>query len=471
MGKKTVNIKITAKLQFFFIRAEGLSVPPFIAGLFVSFFLMFSCATNQAFYTSTDAAVFDLNFDKAIDIIIKGQREKNAVYPEKNAVSLYLDKGLLEHYAGNYETSSNDLQFAERLIEEAYTKSITEEFFSYIVNDNIKNYPGEDFEDIYLNIFNALNYYHRGSMEGALVEIRKLSSSGGKLVMLAKKYEYTDPKSGENFYDIVQRETGLSTLPETFSVNFSNSALARFLGALFYQASGNHDAARLEFNQVQRAFSTNRNIYRNPLPAAVEESRNVPPGKARLNVLCFTGLSPIKHENVLPHFLPFHHPVLQVGFFKIPVLKNRNSIITRIEVIVNENRFKLELLEDISAVIEETFKARYSNILAKTYIRTFLKYAASDIAAIETSRKNGRDAGFLAAFAARIIMDSSESADTRMSRYLPGRSHIGGINLDPGTYDVYINYYHINELVSGEEYKNVIVKETGLNLLQSVNLK
>jgi hypothetical protein len=146
-------------------------------------------------------------------------------------------------------------------------------------------------------------------------------------------------------------------------------------------------------------------------------------------------------------------------------------LITKVEVVINGNKFALELLEDINAVIEETYNARYSNIVLKTFIRTILKYTAADIAAIETTQEQGQAVGLLAALAARGALELSESADTRMSRYLPGRAYIGGINLDPGTYSVIINYYQGNTIIAKEEYKDINVKLNTLNLLETVNLK
>jgi len=444
------------------------SIKSILFFLSTSFFI--SCAASPVAFKEMDTAVEQADFSAAIDAIVRGQEGRTTIYSKGNAVSLYLDKGLLEHYAGNYANSSNDLQFAERLIEEAFTKSITEGFFSYIFNDNTKDYPGEDFEDIYINVFNALNYYNRGSMEGALVEIRKLSSTGGKLEMLSRKYEYKDPKTGATLDDMAKNETGVNEFPQKKQVNFSNSALARYLGALFYQGAGNTDAARIEFEQINRAF-TNRDVYRHPIPSAVDAARNVPTGKARLNIISFTGLSPIKQETRTVFFLPFRHPVLRIADFKLPVLQRRPSIITRIETVVNGNKFNLELLEDMSAVIEETFNAHSSNIVLKTYIRAIIKYAAADIAAMETVKQHGDLAGFLVAAAARTALELSEGADTRMSRYLPGKAYIGGINLDPGTYSVIINYYSGNNLFASAEYKDINVKINGLNLLESVNLK
>jgi len=445
-----------------------------ISGAFFLALMALSCATSASAYLAIDQAVGHADYASAIDAVVRGQEGRNPVYNTKNAISLFLDKGLLEHYAGNYADSSNDLQRAERLIEEAYTKSISENFFSYILNDNTKEYPGEDFEDIYINVFNALNYYNRGNIEGALVEIRKLTMSSGKLDMLSRKYDYVDPNTGKSLNEMAQAETGISEMPQTKQVNFSNSALARYLSALFYLGEGNIDAARIEYDQLLAALS-NRNIYRTPIPAAIEQARDVPEGLARLNVLSFTGLSPIKQEETISYSFPFFEEAsLQFAVFKLPALTRRPSAINRIEVEVSgadSGSFNLELLEDIGVVIEDTFSARYSNILIKTYIRTLIKYAVADIAAIEVAKRQGEFAGILTAIATRTAVNISESADIRMSRYLPDKAYIGGINLDPGVYSVIINYYNGNTVIASAEYRDVAVRLDALNLLESVNLR
>jgi len=95
----------------------------------------------------------------------------------------------------------------------------------------------------------------------------------------------------------------------------------------------------------------------------------------------------------------------------------------------------------------------------------------ADIASMEATRQSGELAGVLIAAAARTALEVSESADTRMARYLPDKAYIGGINLDPGTYTVIINYYQGSRLISSEVQENVIVRQDRLNLLQSVNLR
>jgi hypothetical protein len=435
-------------------------------------FLALSCATNSNVFTGIDQSVSGSDFQAAIDVIAEAQETRRPIYSENNAILLFLDKGLLEFYAGNHRNSSLYLQEAERLIAEAYTRSITQSFLTYILNDNAREYPGEDFEDIYINVFNALNYFNRGDVEGALVEIRKLSITSGKLDMLARRHEYRDPSSGMSLEELVQREAGVGELPQRRTADFSNSALARYLAALFYLGDGNTDAARIEFDQLHRAFLTQRNIYQNPIPLAVEQARNVPEGKARLNIIGFAGLSPIKEEERVIHYFPFFRsPALHIAVFRLPALAPRPSVIDRIEVVVDgRDRFYLELLEDMGAVIRETFLVRYTNILIKTYIRTLLKYAAADIAAAELARHRGDLAGFLTAMSARLALEASESADIRMSRFLPNRAYIGGINLEPGTYNVTINFYSRNNIISSVEHRDVVVRERGLNLIDAVSL-
>jgi len=438
-------------------------------------FLFFSCATKPDYYKNIDNAVYRNEFETGIEAIKKGQEGKMPIYPEKNAVALFLDKGLLEHYAGRNGDSSKDLQEAERLIAEAYTKSITANAASYIANDNTKEYPGEDFEDIYINVFNALNYYREGDIEGALVEIRRLTESSGKLDMLGRKYEGTGPNAGEHMLEQLRKIGFLANpeLPKGKPVNFSNSALARYLSVLFYLSEGKSDDARIESEQLRAAFAANPNVYYHSFPKSAEDARTVPNGKARLNIISFTGLSPVKEEGTYQSVFPFFKsPALWQTEFKLPKFVKRPSHIDRIEVVIEGgDKFDLELLEDMGAVVEETYNARFGNLFFKTYIRILLKYAAVDIAAAKISEQGGDLAALLSAIAGKKAADATESADIRMSRYFPDKAYIGGINLDPGTYAIAVNYYSKGSVIAREEYRDIRVRVNALNLVETINLK
>jgi uncharacterized protein len=447
--------------------------------------LFLSCATVSGSYKNIDDAVYQNDFERGIAEIIIGQEKKKPIYPEKNAISLFLDKGLLEHYAGNYSSSSRDLENAERLIQEAFTKSFTAGIASYIANDNTKEFPGEDYEDIYLNMVNALNYYHNNNPEEAMVEIRKITMSNGKLDLLSKKYEEGNELATQHM-QLTLHNIGLTDIPELPTgepVLFTDSALARYLSALFYQGQGKTDDARIEFDKLNAAFTDNPKIYYHPIPESVEDAQNIPPGKARLNVLAFIGLSPIKEEKVYNQYFPFFkNNALRYTQYKLPVLVKRQSVIDRIQVkISGQKSFDLELIEDMGAVARETYNARFANILNKTYIRTIIKYATADAGATKASSKfdnvneeekeNGLFFGLAASIMGKLAADSSEAADIRMGRYFPDKAYIGGINLDPGIYSVNVTFYNQGNVVAMDDYTELYVRANTLNLIEAASLR
>jgi hypothetical protein len=446
-------------------------------GLAVSLTVAFAgCATGQKAYAGIDRAVGSSDFDKAVETLDAAQSSKKPVYPKKNEVLLRLDRGILAHYRRDFEGSAKDLGQAEKLIEDAVTKSLSAGIASYILNDNTKDYAGEDYENIYLNVFNALNYYHLGSLDDALVEARRTNE---KLRVLADTYAAINRRMTENYRASLE---GLS-VPPAKPVSFSNSALADYLGALFYRADGLYDDARVNLLQLRNAFITSPNVYRNAIPAALvlkgaeggesaEELR--PPADAnaaRVNVVCFTGLSPVKVEEDIPFILPFEYG-LDFAHLRLPALRNREDAVTAIELAVEGREpVRLELLEDIGLAIRETYNARYGAVLMKTVIRTAVKYASVYALAEAAARSSGsRNAGALTALAAKVAFDASERADTRMSRYLPAKAWVGAVNLPPGRYTAAIAYYSGGKRIASET--RVLSAERGkLNLIEGVCLK
>ncbi|MDR3173753.1 MAG: hypothetical protein LBU19_05855, partial [Treponema sp.] len=147
-------------------------LPALIAGILVS------CASAP--FELVDEDLGRAQYEKSAETLEKNRRKLYG----GDTILYYLDKGMLTHYAGLYEESSGLLQAGDRAIEEA-AKSILQTAGTYLLNDTVQDYPGEDYEDIYVNSFNALNYYHRGDLEEALVEIRRMNN---KIRNLADKY-------------------------------------------------------------------------------------------------------------------------------------------------------------------------------------------------------------------------------------------------------------------------------------------
>jgi hypothetical protein len=421
--------------------------------------LLFACATKPDVYLEIDAAVGKASFEDAIEVIEKGQDAKKPIYPEKNQILLYLDKGILEHYAGRYDASATDLQEAERLIEEAFTKSVSQEVTSYIANDNTKDYPGEDYEDIYVNVFNALNYYHRGDTEGAMVEIRRVNI---KLQVLADKYA----AGGSKIKEFVQKQVESLVMPNDEPIALTDSALARYIAGLFYRGDGRIDDARIDFEEIGNIYAAAPGVYTDSVPASIaEELGEIPQGKARLNAVVFTGMAPVKQENVLSVSIPLPSDVANQAKLALPQLVTRPSAIIEVRAqLQNGESFSLGLIEDIEKVAEETFKAKYALTFLKTLTRVAIKAVAGEVAAQAAEQAGGF--GSLVKLGSKVAADASESADIRVSRYFPGKAYVGGITLDPGTYDVTFTFSNGDTVT-----KNIDVRANKANIVEVVNLK
>jgi uncharacterized protein len=421
--------------------------------------LLWSCA-------SASFAVVDSELEHAdyADSVKTLEKNKKTLYKTGDEILYYLDKGMLQHYARQYSESSKLLQEGELAIEEAYTKSITQEISTYLLNDNIRDYGGEDYEDIYINVFNALNYHHRGNQEGAMVEIRRMNN---KLRHLAVKYDAA-------ITDLQKKALEDNTrIPQNLNAQaqFSDSALARYLGMLFHRGAGQYDDARIDRDWLLAAFANYPSIYLNDIPESIYDELEIPEGMARLNVIAFGGLSPIKQENVM------RIPISDFHWIKIavPEMVNRYSEIHSIELVFDDGqRFKLELLEDMGAVAKETFKARQELIYIKTVLRATIKATGS--AVMDAMAREADGAGSLvlgiSSLVAQVLADASEQADLRVSRYFPARAYVTGVNLPPGRYSFSINYYNRSgKEIAVIKHEEINISENALNLTQAVCLR
>jgi len=496
-------------------------------------FFLASCATSSNAWKKIDTAVEAGNYPAGVAEIAAGQEGKKPIYKEDNVVSLYLDKGLIEHYAGNYADSAQSFGQADRVIQEAQTKSVTAEVASFIANDNTKEYAGEDYEDIYLNVFNALNYYHEGKLEDALVEIRNLTDSSGKLSLLKAKYAKDGEKLKEALDPVAKLGLPLPGLDFAAQMDYSDSALAHYISALFFRAAGKDDDARIELDAIAAAFAGSSSVYRTSVPASIAEEKNVQAGSSRLNIISFTGFAPRKVSATIPILfgsdaasipvtgiakadqnlqlylngpqfsaLTLAKPITGTLFgllknlytpantggvyellcspsLKLPILGARPDAITSVAVSVDGGTpVTLELIEDMSLATEQIYNSKFGSTLLKTSVRAMVKYgvafAAAKVAAIEASKKSpmlADSAGIGVLVAAQKSLEATEIPDTRGARYLPGKAYVGGINLAPGTYNLTITYYAGGNPVHSEKKEGVKVSSGALNLVEGVCLK
>jgi len=114
--------------------------------LLLSFLLLTGCGsliTNKKFYEPITVELQNGNY--------KAKKK----YQNKDRFVYFIDAGLAYHYASDFEKSNQKLTKAENTADELFTKSITRAAASLLLNDNVLEYSGEDYEILYTNLFKS----------------------------------------------------------------------------------------------------------------------------------------------------------------------------------------------------------------------------------------------------------------------------------------------------------------------------
>ncbi|MDC7239984.1 MAG: hypothetical protein PQJ50_06450 [Spirochaetales bacterium] len=450
-----------------------------------------SCASTMTFqeqYIEASEHVARRDYLTAGTVI---ESYKGTAYKEKDRVLFYLDVGMLNHYAGEYEKSNEALELAERAIEELYTKSISKAVASGVLNDNALDYSGEDYEDIYLNIFKALNYIALGDTDAALVEIRRVHI---KLNLLEDKYrtlidDYNTSAEAEGELEALQNR-------------FHNDALARYLGLLLFRYDRNYDSARIERDFIQDAFRTQSHLYNFSVPELPETRPE--PEMAHLSVISFTGKSPRKmaetfyldtindgvfitsvsqSEEYIKELVGFNFlfiPGIGPGHhfkFEYPRLEMMGSNVNRIVLLVNGVPVReLTQVESMQSISREIFVIKQPLVIGKAIIRTVTKgiLKESGKSAMQDNMGDstgGMIAGLLLGIAADVAVDATENADLRISPYFPAYAHAIDVALPPGEHNVTIEYYRDSTLIYRDNRGMIDLQPGELNFIESFVLE
>ena len=471
-------------------------IPIFIIVL-VLFFLI-SCASTKTSVSQYENIEQKLAQNDFGSLIVQIEDSKFKEYKEKEQLLYYLDIGMLHHFAGNYTKSNEQLEKAENLFDELYTKSVSKGAASLFLNDNALEYSGEDYENIYTNIFKALNYLHLDNFDEAFVEIKRINN---KLSYLEDKYSKISSSMNSSNEKKFTIKCG--------SNQFHNSALGRYLSLLMYRNEGKLDDARIDKNKIDEAFRLQNHIYSFKKP----DISNYFTSKedAKINIICFTGKSPIKKENKLLvttyngyiriegegdyNYSDMIYLPVDDGFhikFSFPTIYKHDSEIDFIKLLVDDKAYRLDKIEDIGNVATETFKVKEPIIYGKTLTRALAKAFGSavfkkwvkDVAKKEAKKqKKKTDDDDMVTFlfevgtdimnwAVNSAVDATENADLRISHYFPNDCFIKEVDISAGVHDIKIEYYDsYGSLIYCDDKGSVNIDKNKLNLFESFCLR
>ena len=420
--------------------------------------IIIACAsvkTNVKFYNPILKDIQIEKYEAAVKKIDKARA--NEIYTKKDRVLFYLDKGMVQHYKGDYVKSNEDFHEAENDMEELFTKSISKAALSYLLNDNALDYYGEVYENIYVNIFKALNYANLDDFDGAYVEINRVND----------KLRELDVKYGQMIESLNKSDDAKIKIENT-QTEFSSDVLSHYLSYIIYRAEGERDDARISHEKMVQAWKTQPDIYDFAKPSSISAEPKL--NGTYLNIIAFTGLAPYKkavggkittYKDMIgisgldmPISVPnIPFPGSKEGYhfkFSFPVINTANSNISKIVVRIDgKNTYTLDLLEDMGKVAIKSFNKNRKIIYIKTVVRTVLK----GLAAAEAKKKLKKETkakggwGTLLDAVVDVSVDATENADLRCWRMMPRYCSVGEIPITTGSHDIEIEFMNKNNLL------------------------
>lgn len=428
---------------------------------FLAVFIAVSVSSCGAYML--DSAQYDLrdsfaSGDYASTASLMESLEQKGVYASKDEVLLNLEKGSAYHFSGNYEASNLHFEQAELEIEDLYTKSVTRALKSFLVNDTQLAYDGEDYEDVYLNVFKALNYIHLGDLEGALVETRRISY---KLDQINTKYG--------GLVETLSKADTTSTGSEKWTPgksNIQNSTLGYYLSTILYAKTNKPDDARIAHQNLLKAHREQTSYFNYDRFQPRQFDQLTDPNAYNVLIKAFSGRSPMKVQDDSRIYLDESDTYIKFSF---PVLLSYQSEVRSVAVSVNGTTYdELTTIEHLDEVAGEVYKVKEPIIIARTIVRATIKALAANRAGSKISEKN-EGLGSLVSFLGKLAQETTEKADLRGWQTMPGTSHALVLNLPEGVHTVQIEYLDGRGRVVFSDEQEIEVQNTNaLKLVESI---
>jgi hypothetical protein len=421
--------------------------------------MIFSCATKVQHYPAINQCLSNQNYEQALQVI----KDNKDAYPKRNAALYYMEEGILAHFALRYKESNESLSRAEQIMDELYTRSISKQTASFLINDNTIPYRGEDFESAMVNLFMALNYVGLGLRDEALVEARKVDN---KLNIINSRYS----EDKKNVY--------------------KEDAFIRFLMGVLYEAAGEDNDAFISYRKAEEIYRTDylQNygisppvlLIENLLSSTkamdfVEELTEIqgqysdvtfidPTEKkemAEIYLIHYNGLGPEKVEKrwVAPlpdgYIVKVAYPKFQKRYYRIvravTTLKNLTSGVSY--------EFSTILMENIGSIAVKNLENRTGRIKVKAIARATTKYLATSASSSAAKKQGGALAGMLVKVTGNVASVATEQADIRHWRLLPAEIRVGKKAIPPGEYEGSINFVNASgAIISSREIEHFTVE-------------
>jgi hypothetical protein len=418
------------------------------------------CATYSDSFGVIEHNLATRQYDAALQDI-----EKQTT-PKTDRVLYLLNKGMVLQMKGDFAGSNQALESAKAEMERLYAASVSQNALSFIVNDSTVSYAGDDYEQVLVHFYMALNYLELGQPLEARVEALQI--------------------------DIKLREIA-ERIPGT---KFTEDALSRYLTGMIYEELGEWSDAMIAYRKAYEAYKKYRVNYGLAMPdmlkhdllrlaqrvglkdeaAEYTKEFGFEPGQAanqnpeqlgELVLVLNNGLAPIKREKTASFWAPPTAgspapPVLVT--ISLPYYESRANNVLSARVSVSGKQASAQLMENIDAIAKASLESRMPAITARSIARAVAKGAIQNT--VDRAGAGGRNdsevaAALISSFVVRVASAATEHADTRSWLTLPANIQLARLPLTPGSYDVTVELLGAdNRVIATQVFPQVLIHNT-----------
>lgn len=442
-----------------------------ISLLFIT--LLISCSTYVDI-SEAQNTYYQGDYERAFNFLALNAPQ---IIKSQGEIVYHLDEGIVSHSAKKYNVSNISLAKAEKAIEANFTKSISANIGSFFLNESVRDYSSSFYEDIYTNIFLSLNYYHLNDIEDAMVDVRrsleKLQLRESELPKLRSELE--NQLADNNAKDIDSKL-------KAFDSSFYSSALSYYLSSLFSFEYRDYDTFRISRDKGLSTYKLLNKYYLEDNYQAFETLKDVNKNTSMINFIAFSGLSPIKQTQIDRNVLVIDEYVDDDGIYHKPYYTNviytvpqkRGTSVDKIQIKINNKEHYLQPFENLELIAYESLEQTCSAEYVRAYIRAVSREVAKSVA---DSASNEEGATYVSSSLFSDVFSifsyaAEGSGDLRVSHFFPAVSWIGTFIVDPGEYDIEVNYLNSNNnILYTKTFNNYVVKPSKANLIEVISAK
>lgn len=395
------------------------------------------CATYSDWVGRMESDISQGQPDKALKVL-----ERHA--SSKDEVLYLLNRAMLYRMAGDFEASNASFETAKAMIDRLSATSVSEQGGALAINDMMRSYTGDYYEQVLVHVFEALNYLEMNQPDQARVEALQLD---------VKLKEHGDKSNYED-------------------------AFARYLTGMIYEDLKEWDDAMIAYRQAYEAYRRYPEQFHMPVPQrlkydlirladktgledeakryretfGIDAVNQIPDKDGELVFILNTGLAPIKRSIEVRAFTESG----QLVTVSMPAYESRRATVTAARIQVDGADAVTDMMEDVDTLAVNALEHQKPALLARAVARAVIKTQASKQA---DSRNDAL--GFVVNLAGAI----TDRADTRSWSTLPNEICVARLPLRPGHHQVQVELLdRLGNVVSTKRY-GVEIEDRGRRFL------